>query len=471
MRDRAGSGKTIATLDVQTEGGIIADGHLSFMTKVGEPFTATLEATSFDTFDEIKYKTQGRILAWDSFAVGSLITAFVFSYSYAFNQFTIHKIGLLASVILLIASLIIMTGSYYFLFRWMQRYRYIYAIEQFKKYHADEQWIAIGESIFDGPENKYLKELKAQCVYNGFGLVVVDHELRAQLLITPSRREVFGEKRKALKFDDRDVSLQRTPTAKLKRLSGKVLNKLPKSSRGLFKTKMLGRYQKGFGGQILLTVFSLGLLLGIFIKQLDDKPFNYVNEQEYLDSMKRYSAKTFPEYEEVAIDTPWVDAFRKEKGYLALDDSKKKTTRNIEAEGWDSFESSPLFEKEISEVKSTKAGADNQIILSTEAGDVITYNCTRLRNMHGKYYLIQDNIYSSFQTAQKRIRQSGKEGIPLNAFCMGCLQKGNTKYIVHYDFFFEQRAEAVESAKVYKKRLNKTGVKDKKILIRSVTFK
>ena len=51
------------------------------------------------------------------------------------------------------------------------RYRYIYAVEQFKKYHADEQWVAIGEDVFENPNDKYLKELKKQCVYNGFGLI------------------------------------------------------------------------------------------------------------------------------------------------------------------------------------------------------------------------------------------------------------------------------------------------------------
>lgn len=469
MRDRAGSGKTITSSNVETEGGIIVDGHLSFSTKKGEPFTAALEATSFDKLDEVKYKTQSQILAWDSFAVGSLITAFVFSYSYAFNQFTIHKIGLIYSVFLLLGILLVTTILYFLLFRWMQRYRYIYAIEQFKRYHADEQWIAIGDSIFDGPENKYLKELKAQCVINGFGLISVEQDLRAQLLITPSRREVFGKKRANLKFDDRNLGNQKGRLAQLKRIGTKLVDKNPLRNQSIFKTNAFDRYEKSFTSQILLSVFSIFLLTGIFYKQLQDSPFHYVNEKDYVDSLENYAQHTFPEYDEPAIDTPWVDPYKKEESYLDINDDRN-VLESLDAEDWDGMTDSPLLEGGLIEVDAVARKAKKQIILSAGDGTINTYDCSRLYNMHGKLYLVQDNIYSSFSAAEKRIKQMNRKGIPLNAFCLGCLEQGNKRYVVHYDFFSATRGEAKQMVTKYKQLLRKKGVKGKKVSIRSLEF-
>ncbi len=471
LRDRTGSGKTQTQFDVMTEGGIIADGHLSFLAKNDEPFTATLEATSFDTIDELKYKLQSNILAWDSFAVGSLITAFVFSYSYAFDQFTIHKIGLIPSVILLVGIFILATAAYYFSFRWMQRYRYIYAIEQFKKYHADEQWIAIGENIFNGPEDKYMKELKAQCVMNGFGLISIDYNLEPQLLITPSRREVFGQKRARLSFDERDAFLKRGPIARLKNMGSTIAGKLPGFGKSIFKKEGLGRYKKSHFSQILLSLFSMALLGGIFYTQMQDSPIVYVDEKTYVDSMEQLALNTFPEYEEVSIDTPWVEPFKKEEGYLALEGEKNTPPDDIEAEDWDDIIFSPLLGEDLVEIDAAPRGDNNQIILSTGTGEVNTYDCTRLRNMHGTFYLVQDNIFSSFAAAEKHIKRMNKKGIPLNAFSLACLDSGNQQYVVHYDLFCATKAEAKEAQVAYRKLLAKKGMKKKKPSIKSLQFK
>ena len=106
------------------------------------------------------------------------------------------QIGWLGSFSLILGVFGVTFLAYQYLFQWIKRYRYIYAVEQFKRYHADEQWIAIGEDVFDEPTDPYLKELKDQCVINGFGLMMIDDNLDTHLLITPSRIEVFGEKKR-----------------------------------------------------------------------------------------------------------------------------------------------------------------------------------------------------------------------------------------------------------------------------------
>ena len=84
---------------------------------------------------------------------------------------------------------------------WLRKKRYIYAIEQFKQYEATEQWIALGEDVFESHLVKDFVELREQCVDNGFGLVMVDKNLDVQMLITPARDAVI-ENRKGLVFED-----------------------------------------------------------------------------------------------------------------------------------------------------------------------------------------------------------------------------------------------------------------------------
>ena len=102
QRERSGAGATHARYDMMTEGGIIVDGHLSFTATNGAPFTATLEATSSLTKDEVRCKRQKTLLFWDSFAVATVSSALVFSYSYAFDQFTINQIGFAAEILLML---------------------------------------------------------------------------------------------------------------------------------------------------------------------------------------------------------------------------------------------------------------------------------------------------------------------------------------------------------------------------------
>ncbi|MDO8367853.1 MAG: hypothetical protein Q7T20_13715, partial [Saprospiraceae bacterium] len=75
-------------------------------------------------------------------------------------------------------------------------YRYIFAIQQFKQYFADEQWVAIAEDVFPSPIDPYLLELRNQCVYNGIGLAIVPLEGMVRKVIDPSRLGIFGKDRK-----------------------------------------------------------------------------------------------------------------------------------------------------------------------------------------------------------------------------------------------------------------------------------
>ena len=217
--------------DVRSKTGIIADGHLSFPMEDGQSFVATFEATSYDTREEVRYRIQSRLLIWDSLAVGSILTAFMASYAYTFHRAMIKMAGLWMSLAALTLILLLAYLVYYFLFRGLHKYRYIYAIEQFKRYHANEQWIAIGEDVFLTSEDHFFRELKDQCVLNGFGLISVDRDHEPQLLITPSRQEVFGSKRRMTSFVEQNRFADSFAGKTVKGWWGRLKSKLPGSKR------------------------------------------------------------------------------------------------------------------------------------------------------------------------------------------------------------------------------------------------
>ncbi|MEL6926056.1 MAG: hypothetical protein AAFO94_18590, partial [Bacteroidota bacterium] len=177
-------GETQVRKDMQARGGIIIDGILKYKDDKNKEFLATVEATSVDKIEEVKYTVQWHLMFWDGLAFSLMMVAFLKSFAYESNMFTIKHIGLWANVGILLGSVMLLWMLYFLIFRFFSRYRYIYAVEQFKRYHADEQWIAMAEDVFNNPENPYLKELKHQCVYNGFGLVMIDTDEEAHLHIT-----------------------------------------------------------------------------------------------------------------------------------------------------------------------------------------------------------------------------------------------------------------------------------------------
>ncbi len=89
---------------------------------------------------------------------------------------------------------------YYALFHSLARYRYIYAIEQFKQFHADEQWVAFAVNTFSGTDldrretrrgRHYLRELKKQCIRYGIGLLEVEDRQTARIIYSPSRADLL----------------------------------------------------------------------------------------------------------------------------------------------------------------------------------------------------------------------------------------------------------------------------------------
>lgn len=183
-------------LDNVSKEGWVADGKITFRKSDGSPFVCTYEATSRDKADEVKFKRNHLYFHWDCAAFGAVCAALAYVFLYETNFKWLVESKLIGNIGTLIGIGIIGFLSWYFVMRNWRKYRYIYAIQQFKQYFADEQWVAIAEDVFPSPNDPYLLELRNQCVYNGIGLAIVPQEGLVRKVIDPSRLGIFGKDRK-----------------------------------------------------------------------------------------------------------------------------------------------------------------------------------------------------------------------------------------------------------------------------------
>ena len=183
-------------LDNVSKEGWVADGKLSFRKADGSSFVCTYEATSRDKVEEVKYQLNFHYFLWDSTAFGVICAAFAYVYWFQSNFFWLVELKKVGNIGLLLGTGIIGFFCWYFVMQGWRKYRYIFAIQQFNQYFADEQWVAIAEDVFPAPNDPYMLELRNQCVYNGIGLAIVPHEGLVRKVVDPSRLGIFGKDRK-----------------------------------------------------------------------------------------------------------------------------------------------------------------------------------------------------------------------------------------------------------------------------------
>lgn len=198
LRPRSGTSGTRVVPKVHYYQGVTIDARLAYQQPDLNWFTATIEATSFATAHEVLFRTNWfRIVAFSLLAgLVSVLAVLALAQVQGLNLWAylggnaafgclalcFFLTGLLAGVVLLARK----------------SFRYIYAIEQFKRFHAEAQWMAYDAELFRQTPPKYFQELKRQCVQYGFGMMEILPENRVRALIEPSHLDQFGGKRSRL---------------------------------------------------------------------------------------------------------------------------------------------------------------------------------------------------------------------------------------------------------------------------------
>lgn len=448
---RPRTGNTVTSFDQESSDGIITDGLFTFISEDGSPFLATLEATSFESKEEVFFRRQEKLLAWDSAIYAAFLAVTFFALSHHYDWVTINKDGWLVTMFCLVS---ILAGGYWiarFFVKGFQRYRYIYAIEQFKKYHADEQWIAIADDVFDDHTNNYLEELKSQCVRNGFGLISVNSEEIARILITPSRQEVFGETRLSKKFQNRDEALQYSKREKVKGFWNRMIAKIT----GNRSTTSVARYQRSFNSQILLGLVAVLILSGIFYKEAQEAPLAYVNEKDYDKVLAEKKKKAKPETPDYVIDSAYVDR------------NGEKVKPYLEVAGEGVGDTEAHWEVEFAKYFDDYGEQYAEIYISTDEGKYVSYDCERFFNYEGTKYMIQEGTYENVRSARKQLIRLKKQGINAHCLWTGCLNEEEMEFIIFVDFLFDKKKEAGVILTNFKRRFQ---LEKGYLKIRSITL-
>ncbi len=423
---RPRNGETVIHYDMMHPSGVIVDGQLTFLKEDGTPFLATFEATSTSSVDEVLYRLQNKQLRWDAVGVGSVFMLVPFIILSILNRWSINQTGWVFSVLLIISLFILGFLAYQFFNHTSGRYRYIYAIEQFKQYHADEQWVALGNDVFTDPMDINFAELKLQCVKNGFGLLTVDKEDHVNLLITPAREEVFGKTRRTLKFEETPIL-----NSGLKRLPSAI---------------SLERYARPYLHQIVISTVSFIVLAGLFFHSWQQRPIITIsNAAAYRDSMTQRGSMMEPTKE---MSTDFV--------YQPEDVVKNIPSSNLDATTVSMPPSEPI-----------KVG----LYVFTVQDGYISYECERL-DMHGTKYVVQDLTFNNFNDAKRRIEHLKTFGLIANAISLDCTVNASSKrdYCVYYEVIYNEEKIANTKAIDVIRQLEKLGLNYDFIKIRTLNF-
>lgn len=435
---------TLAQTDMMTSNGIFADGHLSFLDEKGKLFVATFEATSEDSAFEVKFRLEKNLLFWDGIAVSSLLTALLFTYFYAFQNAWLGKQngGFIFAALVFIA--LIINILYRFACKNWERYRSIFAIEQFKQYFADEQWIAISNTIFNETNDVYFQELKNQCVFNGFGLLMLNDDNDIQLLITPAREVVYGKKRKKIPFFSNLIENNYTQKAVswTQSLGQRIVAPITEHS--------LLRFHRPYYSQWALTGLASVIMIVTMVRFLDLNPIKIANEKEFAENV-RINTKDIPEENAIQDSLP-IRPF-----------NKKTSTYQDELAITEPMPA--LTQEEFTE----RGAAEDGVYMMSEDGKLNYYDCSRL-HLEGNNFVVMESVQNDLASAQQRQVQLKAQGILTNCVWLGCFTKSNLNYVIFYDMIYENKKEAEKKKAEFVRLLTSKNIDGTRAKVVSLTL-
>lgn len=372
----------VARLDQMLPGDIIVDGEIRFLRKDGKPFVATFEATDRSHGGELYFKFQKWLLLWDGLATASMVVLTVMAISYAFGILPFDRWGWGLSALVVAGETGLLTLLFVLIMRRRSRYRYIYAIEQFKRYHADEHWIAFAEDVFSGEADPRYHELKVQAVRQGVGLLEISREGRPRLIFLPRRVTPAIAHHQTEQENRRVVRMQRWFEE-----MGETLYQLwpwkPKRTSYL-------RFRKSYLKQIGITLFALVGMGYIMSHVIIHKPPRKAKKKE-LEALARQ--KEPPEPQDYIVDTPFVDRPFPERTAQGAAPSPSAHSQRL----------------------------PDTVFLSNQ-DQVAFSDCARFANITGTVWLVTDGWFDTLEEATRQLGYWAGEGQPASLLWAGCLE-------------------------------------------------
>lgn len=456
-------------LDNVSDGGLIADGMLSFRKDDGSLFVCTYEATSADKSEEVKFSLNVSYFTWDCLAFGAVTAAVCYAAAFVLRLSWLVSLQWTGNMGFVLGMGLIGFFFWYFTMRNWRKYRYIYAVEQFKQYFAHEQWIALAEDVFPAPTDPYLQELKQQCVYNGFGLALVPDAGEVRVLATPSRLGIYGKDRQMVHWVTRMQWYQAMSqnVAVVSRFRPAVPNELTlawnkiwrpvrylllEPAKKAFGTSLgrtntaFDRYMRGHGVQKWVFMLALAAILPLAYRVLT------VREDKIEDVVEWPERNPEDQY-----------------GYLyegeSARDPRAIPRQDPEPVRADTIQTIDLSgNKNQDEVPTINLSGDEPEDKPSAAEKADP--CASVRRKKG--WIIQDNSFSGLAFADERAAALRRQGIESEVLAIKCLGDESSGYIVRLGGIFTTEAAAERHAANFTKALERYGLLQSALFVRRI---
>lgn len=382
-----GEGGTIVKYDMRAEGGLIADGYLEFLDVDGSTFSATLEATSASKRDEVVYQVQKKLLFWDTLSFSILATVISVLLIQRNNWLDYAELKLGLGLLLSWGFLVLYFLLGYLSFQLFDRYRYIYAIEQFAQYNVSEKWICIGEDVFPSGSDRYFKQLKKRCIANGVGLLWINSNLKITQVVTAAKSDLVGAKSRTL-FKDLDVWVNS--------MSNKV---------GIKADLSMQRFAPKFYIQYIVIGFCASFLSILMYDKYDKFRHISSDAEEIVEEVYELNSNQIPEPEAYRVNESALNQYSKQIDYSA---PKDDTLKNAYRE-W----AQAQLEIQMDSLEIQKTFKDN----SVKGLD----SCRKWKGIGKGYYLIIKGVYDNERQAldQQLFVSRSYDGVGvLPAYCL-----------------------------------------------------
>ncbi len=485
------------SLDNVSQDGIIADGMLKFSKPDGTPFVCTYEATSADKSEEVKYSQNQDYFLWDCAAFAAFASMLVYLFLFVTDLVFLGKLPLTGKIGLPLGTALIAFFLWYFIMPGWKKYRYIYAIEQFKRYYADEQWVALSDDVFPSPTNPFFLELKDQCIYQGVGLAIVYPDKQVRLVAAPSRLGVYGgNRRMAHWLTDTQIFQSMASNAKaaaayqppIAKGLGKLWRTITRPVwQYLFQPlqRALGNraqpatdFYRRFTGEYLVqkwvTVLSGLVMLYIGSNATEKSPIVDAERPSRIYVPEEKTPPPSPERQDGYVMNEREQAIPYGSTYRT--DQRSGVPRQDERSA-DYSNAAALPPDYRGDAEIGAKSTDNTLV-PTEKGPKTTSAtpkpapkptvpksiCERMKQAGGWY--IQDNVFSSSENATVRAQLLRSKKIPCDAVNLSCM--GEDIWVVRLGY--NQYTEAAARAKAAElgKAISTAGVKTGKLLVKKV---
>lgn len=434
LRPRGMDTVVLTGMDMRGTDDVVADVFLRYTEADGSVFSATLEATSQQTRSEVVYRPRYSHVFWDGLVFGALLLPALMAILHIYGFYPLVGEDFWVRVGLLLMTLPLLMGVYALFFQRLPRYRYIYAVEQFKQYQADDQWIAYGYDVFVDLPAKYKRELVRQCTRYGFGLLEITSQRQPKLLIAPSRAQNFIPKKPFFPWLTQ-AQWQAQLRAMAQRPWGKVkafLKEKTATNRALNFRWFSRTYYHQW------TLFAMGLIaIGYFASlEYARVPTIFVPEKWYHRRLAATKDDMRPETEAFLVDAPVPGFFDTTYQPFDIRSHEELFGQIIQQEGSGTFADS---------IRETPVR-----ILSANAGEALAvyYSCNRYNALTQAFYLLADTVYAQQSQAKQRLAELNDRGIHATAVWPPCIGGTGKGFLVYVDdlLFDDQAANALRDS-------------------------